>query len=214
MGATIRTVRFRNREWRFVESEQTAWWIKHLEAGRWESDTFDAIDTYVNGGTFVDIGAWVGIFSVYAATRAKQVVALEPDRVAWKMLKKNLRANGVKNVRALDRAAWDYTGKVELRQEGTWGNSMTGPTREGEARSFPCISIRDLAVLADDPVDLVKVDTEGSETHIVPGLLEWGCPLHVSLHKPEMDGPLDFGERAIEYVVGSPDTDYSSVIVT
>jgi len=168
----------------------------------WEQDTFDTIDKYVQGGTFVDIGAWCGIFSLYASFVADWVFAYEPDPVAYGLLVRNLAANGIRNVTAINAAVWDDTNLILHEHAEGLGSSMTGPSRDGPGLlpdAWTPSEIRHMC--AGRTVDLVKVDTEGSETHIVPGLLDWDVPIHLSLHLAEMDGPIDFGDRQVEPLV-------------
>ena len=178
----------------------------HANIDTWEQDTFDVIDAFVNGGVFVDIGAHVGVFSLYAAPRAKYVIAVEPDPVAFDMLERNIAANGATNITAINAAVWDRGGQVLLRahEEGL-GSSMTGPSRTGKAIFVDAITPENLAgYFEGQTIDLIKVDTEGSETHIVPGILGWDAPIHLSLHIAEMDGPISYGDRNPQTLVDHP----------
>jgi FkbM family methyltransferase len=168
----------------------------------WEQDTFDTIDKYVQGGTFVDIGAWCGIFSLYASFVADHVYAYEPDPVAFKLLERNVKANDAKNVTVVNAAVWHNADGVTLyaHPEGL-GSSMTGPSREGDPVHVRTVTPEWVRTLAGANVDLVKVDTEGSETHIVPGLLDWDVPIHLSLHLQEMEWDISFGARNVEWLV-------------
>lgn len=47
------------------------------------------------GGTFVDVGANMGFFSLYAAQREARVIAIEPNPVLFERLTTNLRLNGM-----------------------------------------------------------------------------------------------------------------------
>lgn len=180
----------------------------------WETDTFDTIDRYVHGGTFVDIGAWCGIFSLYAASVAREVYAYEPDPVAFDLLTRNIAANKITNITAVNAAVWQSNDGVTLytHPEGL-GSAMTGPARtDGEPLRVDTITPAWVRTLAGTHVDLVKIDTEGSETHIVPGLIDWPVPIHLSLHRAEMDGQLDFRDRNVEWLVEHPD--YPVVLLT
>ena len=193
----------RGRSFTFLdELPSTRFVIDNIET--WEQDTFDTIDRYVHGGTFVDIGAWCGIFSLYASFVADRVLAFEPDPVAYDLLKRNIAANGRDNITPLNFAVWDHSDGVTLgvHSEG-FGSSMTGPSRCGglavNCATYTPAQIRWLCEF--DTVDLVKVDTEGSETHIVPGLIDWDVPIHLSIHVREMDGYLDYGGRDVVTLV-------------
>lgn len=197
----IRDVVFRDHRWRLIdENKHTSWVIGELEANRWEQDTFDTIDKFVRGGVFVDVGAWIGMMTLYAAPLASHVYALEPDPVARGMLVRNLDLNGITNVTVIDRALWWSEGEIDLFAHDGWGSSMTGPSRDGDKMQVQSMTPRMLRNLIDpDVVDLVKIDTEGSEARILPAVLDWPVPIHLSVHIPELKGvTLDFGSRSVQ----------------
>lgn len=191
----IQTVRHRSRTWQIVdENPHTAWVIEQLPT--WETDTFDTIDDYMRGGVFLDVGAWIGLFTLYAAPSAEWVHAFEPDPVACEMLRRNITMNRITNVTVHEKAVWDHDGTVTLRCNEMLGDSMTGPTRSGEGLKVPCVGPDTLRGLASN-VDLVKIDTEGSEAVIVPGLLDWPVPMHVSVHEPDVPYAMNYREREV-----------------
>jgi len=76
-------------------------WITHY---RWKSyntkepETLDWIDTWIqDGDTFFDIGANIGVYSIYAALRhpRARVVAFEPEYANLHLLRDNVVANGL-----------------------------------------------------------------------------------------------------------------------
>lgn len=159
----------------------------------WEPETFGVIDAYVRGGTFVDVGAWNGLFSVFASRLADRVLALEPDPVARAMLFRTLELNRAKNVEVLPVALWSGP-SVALHSHTEWGDSMTGPTRKGEGHVFDAITVADLQGRVSD-ASLVKVDIEGGESEVIEDLCAWGVPLLVSIHEPELTKPLPMVPR-------------------
>lgn len=185
------------------ENEHTAWVCDELGKG-WETDTFETIEQFVDGGVFVDVGAWIGMFTIYAAPKAAWVYAIEPDPVARDMLQRNIVLNGVTNVTVLPCAVWDTDGELTLHVNSGLGDSMTGVRRDGEPLTVPCVSPASLWQTVRKPVDLLKVDTEGAETHILPGILEWPCPIHLSVHIPLLDGAhLSYAPREAERIAGN-----------
>ncbi len=81
--------------------------IKFYSAGAWphyrastlltkEPDTIRWIDTFLPDDLFYDIGANVGVYTLYAAiVRGCQVVAFEPSAVNHAVLTRNVELNGV-----------------------------------------------------------------------------------------------------------------------
>jgi hypothetical protein len=61
----------------------------------WEPYTFATFSQLVDAETYViDFGAWIGPTALFLASRAKKVVALEPDPAAFVELQLNAALNG------------------------------------------------------------------------------------------------------------------------
>lgn len=77
-----------------------------------EPDTIAWIDDFVaEGDVFYDVGANVGVFTLYSAlTKKAQVVAFEPSSENYAILNRNIHLNGVsERVLALNLAMHDHT---------------------------------------------------------------------------------------------------------
>ena len=64
----------------------------------WEKDDLDFVTR--NGEQdkiFIDIGAWIGPYTLLAASMGMKVYAFEPDKVAFQQLKKNIELNNFKH---------------------------------------------------------------------------------------------------------------------
>lgn len=132
------------------------------------------------GGTFVDVGANWGYFTLVAAHAvgpAGRVVALEPDPRVHAELAANLARNGIRNVTALAVAASDRAGDATLagyaEADRNRGVSSLVAAPAGDAPSF-AVRTAPLDDLLDeqgiDSVDLVKIDVEGAEELVVRGM--------------------------------------------
>ncbi len=82
-----------------------------------EPETLAWIDTFGRNAVFFDIGANVGVFSVYAAlARGCDVYAFEPEAKNYACLNKNILLNGMgRRVKALNVGLHDTTG-IEFLQ--------------------------------------------------------------------------------------------------
>lgn len=72
-----------------------------------------------HGAVFVDVGAHVGKYSLYASRQVGDsglVVAIEPHPQNLENLRKGLRLNGLTNVVVIQKACSDYNGKGFLRE--------------------------------------------------------------------------------------------------
>lgn len=137
--------------------------------------------TYTVGGydirntdVVIDIGANIGLFSMYAAQYAQQVYSLEPFPTSFDYLYKNIEENDLKNVTCLQQAVGHINAKRPLFSfpEST-GNSLfrkknddTNPERE--QLMVECIK---LSTLFDNlnitMCDFLKLDCEGCEFEIL-----------------------------------------------
>ncbi len=138
-----------------------------------ESQAMDLIRPYLKeGGVFVDIGANIGLYSIFASQiigKQGKVVAIEPHPVTGKKLSYNLKTNNCSNV-CLHQVAisidegdidfWPDTGKNAGRSSllkeavGKTGNKITVQGRKLEQL---------LSAEHVEAVDLIKIDVEGYE---------------------------------------------------
>src|SRR6266545_1859082 len=135
----------------------------------------DAIDERVAEDgtfTFVDIGANVGLYSLYVASRAgarARVLAVEPQPGIVDRLLFNVRANKSFNVVVLPIAVADRDGAVQLVIDerdsgGTRINRGETPAAGTTSYRVPCrplMAILNAAGLSS--VDALKIDIEGAE---------------------------------------------------
>ena len=151
------------------------------------------------GFTFVDVGANVGGYSFWVASRMAaggRVVAVEPNPSLARQLRYNMRAN-----RAGDRmcvveaavGAESGTGALTLGARNSGENRLLG---DGESTGEATVPVR-VATLADlvdeagiDRIDCLKVDVEGREAEVIQPFLTdapraaWPGCLIVELKRP------------------------------
>ncbi len=161
------------------------------------------------GGTFVDVGANWGYFTLVAAHAvgpAGRVVALEPDPRVHAELAANLARNGIRNVTALAVAASDQAGEATLAgyadADRNRGVSSLVAAPAGDAPSF-AVRTAPLDDLLDEQgigaVDLVKIDVEGAEELVVRGMTRGLADgryrrILVELHPGQHPDPARLGE--------------------
>ena len=161
----------------FEHPGQEAFW-KTVQDNKWEPETFDVLDKYiVPGQTFIDIGAWNGVLSLYASKLTCQASC--EWYLEFKMLSENCRINGSYDIQAWEMAISDVNGKVILESHnGDWGNSMSTIVDRHEQKGqkeVKAVSLSEFINLAEvdmGDVCLIKIDTEGGETLIVPSSRE------------------------------------------
>ncbi len=142
----------------------------------------EARNTYIKEGKLpreglvIDIGAHIGAFSVPAGLELKKgkVLACEPDPHNFRLLVKNIRLNGLKNVTPL------RTAVSSVKRKKRFYASMDNPVLSGFTRpggrckkmTVAALTLKDL--LGTRSAQLVKIDAEGSEYDILfafPGLV-------------------------------------------
>ena len=155
-----------------VNDDQPTFWAK-VAADRWEVGTLAAIDQVVREDTlFLDIGAWVGPISLYAAFTAKRVVAIEADPVALDQLIRNIDANPelAPRIDVVPRAFHWRHGTARMNARRKPGDSMSSLLPlSGTTWAAPTITPADLVALASSHDDVVlKMDLEGAEYDLLP----------------------------------------------
>ena len=157
-------------------NEAWGFWDRWAD-GRWEPETKAVIEQYVNGGTFVDIGAWIGPTALWALPHAGRVVCVEPDPTAFDMLVEN-----VPDVEHVNAAIAGHTGTTTITAAGD-SESRIG-TGDHEVL---CFTIEDFFMVRGiTSADLIKIDIEGAEREVItqaePFLRKFGAPIALSLH--------------------------------
>lgn len=145
-----------------------------IEHGSWAGEVAGVVQTRLRpGATFVDVGANIGYFSVWASALVGErgrVFAIEPDPSNVELLRANLWRNRCRNVRVLPVAAWSEPGHVSLvsRPEGGALSEVrpsTGADEDG-GTLVPCARLDELI---GPPVDLMKVDAQFNDHRAVAG---------------------------------------------
>jgi FkbM family methyltransferase len=127
------------------------------------------------GDTIIDIGANVGVFTLWVATRNPevQVIALEPSPRMCAYLRENITRSGARNVTAVQSACGGATREAVLFQRGVEAaNSLYAQDNYG-SRFYPLartemLTLDDLFQRFDvRRCKLLKMDCEGAEYEIL-----------------------------------------------
>ena len=115
-----------------------------------------------DGGLFIDVGANVGTYTIWAAELGAEVIALEPAADTFGLLEENIALNGYQ-VTAVRAAAGDHCGTARF----TAGLD----TRNSLAAGGPVVTelITVDALIGDRRVTGMKVDVEGFEIEVLRG---------------------------------------------
>jgi len=120
--------------------------------------------------TVLDAGANIGFFSIYAASRCKKVIAVEPNQESFKALTLNRVLNQASNIITVNKALWNTSGYVPMTGRGVFFSIIQPSTAEaGKSLYVPCTTIDQLLGELDCSVDAVKMDVEGAERFCADG---------------------------------------------
>jgi FkbM family methyltransferase len=138
----------------------------------WLDEVYRSPGPRVGGGVAVDLGANIGLASVWLAQQAgyRRVVAVEPLPENIALLRRNLQQNAV-SATVMEGAVGPSNGQGHLEPADEPCSGRVA------ASGLPVTLLSMDAVLgsvgAGENVDLVKIDIEGSEEELFAGELGW-----------------------------------------
>lgn len=142
-----------------------------------EAEAYDRFSSIEPDFKIVDVGAHIGTFTLHCAKRAPHglVVAVEPCPSTFKLLKLNIRINGLRNVVPVKLALSSSEGSFNLFIDSqSTGNSMI-PSLAKRKRMPKSILVKTITfehLIKNNPAlafDLVKIDVEGAELPVLLG---------------------------------------------
>jgi len=138
--------------------------------GEFEPETFAFLSTIEPKGTFVDIGAYTGIYGIWAAKRGYNVQMFEPHPVTYERMLNNMSSNGVVcncHNAALSDSSDSRKFFMNQSLKMTSAGSLVegrGKTSKFEVRTYPYNQF----VLGNESV--IKIDVEGAELSVLKGM--------------------------------------------
>ena len=158
-----------------------------LSGEEWERDSFEAAismaaskSAFSPDSVFVDVGANIGLLTIYAmlSGRFAKAVAIEPDAWNRSILQQNLEINGLSDVvTVLDKAVSSKKGTMTFhRDQMNLGAHSLEPgftTSPGDADVIEVDTLDSLLRQIDVPPDtigFVKIDVEGPELSVLKGM--------------------------------------------
>ena len=144
-----------------------------ISRGVWEPRETRYLTTLLRPGqTFVDVGAHVGYFSLFAARLVGPggtVVAVEPEPRNLDLLQRNIARNGVDTVRVVPfaAAAAEATMSLALDEENRGGHRLVASDDPQAGPSVRCVRLDDVL---PERVDVIKIDAQGYDHEVIEGL--------------------------------------------
>jgi FkbM family methyltransferase len=154
-----------------VEDSDYQW---HINNGLNEPYTreLDIVKAYLSrfptcNNTYIDIGAHIGTTCLPYSRLFKEVHAFEPNTISYYLLKMNIEINNIENIKHYNMAIYNKkkTCTILKHSENT-GCYYIKESDEIEG-SIPMVKLDDM--IYDNPIDFIKIDTEGSELFVLEG---------------------------------------------
>lgn len=148
------------------------------EQGIWEPyESALLLDFLTPGDVFVDVGANIGYFSLLAASRVGPggaVFAFEPDPDNFRLLGESLALNGLQarvHASRAGLAAADGEALLYLSEDNLGDHQLFATGEERRSTAVKLLRGADYLAPRTRRLDLLKIDTQGSEYGVVAGLM-------------------------------------------
>ena len=144
------------------------------------------------GKLFLDIGACYGRYSLLLAKNYEKILTIEPEPSNVKTIIANLAYSHIENVTALNVAISDKEGGCGMKKSFRFDSFRFA--YKGEKPDIIVRTITLTTLLKNRIADLVKVDAEGAEFHVLNGAVpvlkqikSWVVELHDLARKSELE---------------------------
>lgn len=159
-----------------------------------ESETIRWIQSFANGDTFYDIGANIGVYSLYFCSLYPHghCFAFEPSKTNCSRLFENVHLNGFVNITPFNWGISNFIGKVTFEENSTQIGSSGGQISYRLNDRGVFVSSIDLLCRFLWVPNHIKIDIDGQEGSVIDGMI---C----TISKPEVKSIL------IEFDTDNPD---------
>ena len=156
-------------------------YLSKLIYDKFEVDEIDFVNKYLKeGDTFLDIGANVGLFSLYASKKvgsSGNVIAFEPAYVTHKRLLENCELNKLSNVRPFKLGLSNENTTLELNISSNgfeaWNTFVKSNDNKFSSKESVEVNSLDYFLsqnsIDTDKISLIKLDVEGFEINVLEG---------------------------------------------
>jgi FkbM family methyltransferase len=126
-----------------------------------------------SGDVVIDAGAYIGLFTLSVARKARKVIAIEPDPRNFSILQTNVALARLKNVKLVNKALWCKRGKVKFYVSEQSSSSSIFGERQGQTQHVINVETTTLDdIVAEEHlsrIDFLKMDIEGAEIEALQG---------------------------------------------
>ena len=138
----------------------------------YEKHLYPYID--IESGVFIDVGAHIGRYSIRLGKNANiKVIAIEPEKNNFLLLKKNIYLNNLTNITAINKGVYSSPGNIPfyLADSGEGTHSVFMQTDKLTETSIPVDTLDNMVdkLNLHDRISKVKIDVEGAELEVLKG---------------------------------------------
>ena len=158
-----------------------------------------------------EIGAFQGLLTLFFSSRAREVIAWEPNPPSYARVMQNLQLNGRTNVRVRHVAVGREPGTLTLLSDPLMPGGTSGdPTVASQIQASSAVRAVDVPVVTIDgeiataalpPPDLVKIDIEGMELPALEGMARTIDAHHPDLYLEMHGATMAHKEAAVAAIV-------------
>jgi FkbM family methyltransferase len=141
----------------------------------------------LNSGVFIDVGAHIGKYSVMLGKKPGiKIISIEPEKNNFSMLEKNIALNNIRSVTTINKGVYSTSGIIPFYVNDK-GDGTHSALKQSDNNKPIFIEVDTLDNLINDlnlqdEINLIKIDSEGTEKEILKGatqILEKCHPLLV-----------------------------------
>lgn len=159
-------------------------WIQYwmFMDGAYEKQLVDFLVHRVKGGTFFDVGANVGSYTMALSKSARQIYSFEASPSNAQILNKFVALSGLSNIKVINRAVSNTSGEqiTIFSSPDTGGNNTRFHNFGSGGERVSTITLDQFVYEQQiDRIDVIKMDIEGSELAAFKGAHEI-----LSKHRP------------------------------
>ena len=116
----------------------------------------------------IDCGANIGLSTIFFALKYPhaEIISFEPDPTTFEILQLNINQINNSNIQLIHKAAWIAEDRILFNPDGADGGKISHCKNEN-ANSVE-VDATDLSIFLKEPVDMLKMDIEGSEKTVIP----------------------------------------------
>lgn len=186
---------------RVLEENQTGWKLRHSQGSLTlqdrnhfkylltENEFYQKfIEQVQDADVVADVGGFQGFYTLLAATHGCQTTCFELDPGNANTIRENIELNPDADVELVEKPVWSKEESLDLKLDEGGKSSVQGKDGQVEAVTL------DSYFSSREALDLVKIDVEGAEGHVL-----LGSEQILRDHRPALMIEWHVGERLRNY---------------